>query len=280
MTRLLQSSAGTNRRGFTWVDLLVVLVIIFILAALLLPAVNAARESDRRRQCSYNLNRIGLAMHSYHDVYKMLPSAQILEAEGEAMHSWRMQLLLYLDQPSLYEQLRLDEPWDSEYNISLKLTRLYDQNCSTANDFRGNKIKMDAKTCRSLTDYQVAVGPKTPFERDRHPCFDDFKRGTSNTYLVAEMTNAVPWFSPVDLPVELLNCGVVASTSGIRSVGSRHVGGANVLLADGGVIFVANSKSPQDIALLKTMFLLAEPKNRVPEPAETPPTDKNGVSQP
>ncbi len=101
-------------RGFTLVELLVVIAIIGILIALLLPAVQAAREAARRSQCTNNLKQLGVALHAYHDSYNKFPCMgnPLPNAGGYTSRnlSGLVSLLSYLEQKPLYDQIAAGDP--------------------------------------------------------------------------------------------------------------------------------------------------------------------------
>lgn len=93
-----------DRRAFTLVELLVVIAIIGILVALLLPAIQAAREAARRSQCSNNLKQFGIAMHNFHDVFKNLPVGQY--NEDNRYYAWGSYILPFMELQAIQDQMK------------------------------------------------------------------------------------------------------------------------------------------------------------------------------
>ena len=102
--RAMQACSG--RDGFTLVELLVVITIIGILIALLLPAVQAAREAARRLQCANHLKQMALALHNYHAAVGTFPPGGITEVEWnqKSLVSWPISILPYLEQQALFDR--------------------------------------------------------------------------------------------------------------------------------------------------------------------------------
>jgi len=110
----------TQRKlGFTLVELLVVIAIIGILIALLLPAVQAAREAARRSQCTNNLKQIGLALHNYHDTHNVFPPGYV-DGKGWLVTTF---ILPYVEQASLYDKLNTRDAMNLADATQLALAR-------------------------------------------------------------------------------------------------------------------------------------------------------------
>ena len=103
------SSPSRARRGFTLVELLVVIAIIGILVALLLPAIQAAREAARRTECTNNIKNLALACQNYHDTYSQFPlnyaQWNMTDPSNGRSTSWLVQVLPFIEQQALYDTI-------------------------------------------------------------------------------------------------------------------------------------------------------------------------------
>jgi prepilin-type N-terminal cleavage/methylation domain-containing protein/prepilin-type processing-associated H-X9-DG protein len=107
------------RSGFTLIELLVVLAIVAVLVALLLPAVQKAREAASRLRCANNLKQFGLALHGYHEAAGSLPPGITTWMNGEdAAHTGFTYLLPYLEQDNVFRQFNLKQQWYTQANYA------------------------------------------------------------------------------------------------------------------------------------------------------------------
>ena len=116
--------ALSNRRGFTLVELLVVIAIIGVLVGLLLPAVQAARETARRMQCSNHLKQITLALHNYESAFKRFPPGR--SVKGISTHA---AILPFLEQAGAFELVDPAVAWDHPNNVAATQTYIPNFNC-------------------------------------------------------------------------------------------------------------------------------------------------------
>jgi hypothetical protein len=165
----------------------VVLVCGGVLVALLLPAVQQAREAARRMQSTNNMKQILIAMHTYHDTYKEFPPAVVKDASGKPLYSGMVCLLPFLEQQPLYDRFQKDKAWDSPENLTLSGITL---------PMLTDPSNPDATAGR--TDYLLISGPGSVLEDTpgmKHG-LQNITDGTSNTIVLMEVKGKGSWAAP------------------------------------------------------------------------------------
>jgi prepilin-type N-terminal cleavage/methylation domain-containing protein/prepilin-type processing-associated H-X9-DG protein len=160
------------KRGFTLVELLVVIAIIGVLVALLLPAVQSARESARRMQCSNNTRQLGVAMHNFHDVNQCVPPGGVATSTAvtvahskfniplNVIHGWGVFFYPYMEQKSLSDQYHWDKNWYDTTNQIVYSTYVSGLICPSSPQPKRIDTKATSP-CVSM-DYGIMNGLNSP----------------------------------------------------------------------------------------------------------------------
>jgi len=204
-------------------------------------AIPAAGRAATRTQCSNNLRQIGIAMLNYHDTYGSYPPAYIPDEKGQPKHSWRVLLLPFLEQQTLYDQYDFDQPWDSPENAALGnlMPEVY-------------RCPSDTLSAFSETSYAMIVGPGTISDGAGATKIAEITDGTAVTILVVEAAGSgIHWLDPRDLKAERISYLVNDPVDG--GILSDHADGANVLFSDGSVMFVPGSVDPEEVKAMCTV---------------------------
>jgi prepilin-type N-terminal cleavage/methylation domain-containing protein len=208
-----KSQVGMRPRplGFTLVELLVVIAIIGVLVALLLPAVQAAREAARRMSCGNNLHQIGIALHNYHDTHGSFPPAAIWKRQDGAAvpvngdqrnYSWQALILPFMEQGPLHAQIDFRRPlWGPTPQLTTDGKPLYSLTldnfrCPSDPGFQQGRNRWDI----GYSNYAGTEGYDWWF-RGNHPIsgmfmlntatrIRDIVDGTSNTIAVGEASTS------------------------------------------------------------------------------------------
>jgi len=227
-------------RGFTLVELLVVIAIIGILVALLLPAVQAAREAARRMSCTNNLKQTALSLHNYHDTYQAFPPAGLYPV-GITGSSWSAQarLLPFREQANLQDLIN----WSMHYNLQPVVAQTKVPGYTCPSDVK-NRPRLDPQPSNpNFTHFPIGYAinmgtwfvfdPSTQQAGDGAFCVNQMTNmatlvdGTSNTLAFAEVKAFTPYLrdggSPAGMGVPMpVNPSQVVAFGGSFKTDSGH----------------------------------------------------------
>lgn len=193
-----QASVPARKSGFTLVELLVVIAIIGVLIALLLPAVQQAREAARRMQCSNNLKQLGLALHNYHDTYGSFVPRATGTTSGSTQNNGRLNglipLLPFVEQSAMFDRIAAGDAskppyggntWESwgPWNVCPEMYRCPSDNYSGS---LTNHFNYRFSLGDSMGNTINATKVRGLFAKRDGSSFRDITDGTSNTIAMSE----------------------------------------------------------------------------------------------
>lgn len=232
---------------------LAVIVIVLLLIALLLPAMKSSGHSPNTR-CRNNLRDLGTALLNYHTEYGSFPPAFVADKTGTPLHSWRVQILPFLDRKSDYEAYRFDKPWNSRENAAIPDTSRH-WHCP---QYRYG----DCGTGTSdSTSYFAVIGPQTAWRGSTPTKLSDLPNGGKRMILLVESADrAIDWKEPKDLTYEEAMSGI--NRPGTPCISSTHTEGgdyfhhprrgAYVVFVDLSIHFLPEDISADDLRALLT----------------------------
>ena len=228
-----------------------------VLVALLLPAVQQAREAARRTQSRNNLKQIGLAMHNHHDVYNEFPRGTIDNdnLKPDDRLSWVVSLLPYIDQNNLYQQIDRKAGWKNDDNAEVaKFTIPSFQNPSHARP-SDNPGSMDYVGIAGVGPKAAELPNDDPkagiYGYNRATKIRDITDGTSNTMAVADASKPNASFMKGG-KATIRGFSQQPYINGPDGIGGPHAGGIQVLFADGSVRFISENIDPGVLEALAT----------------------------
>jgi prepilin-type N-terminal cleavage/methylation domain-containing protein/prepilin-type processing-associated H-X9-DG protein len=253
------SRAPHARRAFTLVELLVVIAIIGILVALLLPAIQAAREAARRTQCKNNLRQIGVAMHTFHDAQRKFPMGGLewrpFGNTTKRQLAWSLFLLPYVEEQNLFKSIDCTKTFDHADNAAAAATVLNVYLCPSSR--RTEQLPEGRGGCDYGGMYgERIVRPNSPprgiMIYDKAYAARHVSDGLSKTIIVAEDSQFVDgqWINGKNLFDQAY--AINAAPAGENDMRSEHGGGAQCALADGSVHFLREDIDLPTLAALCT----------------------------
>jgi prepilin-type processing-associated H-X9-DG protein len=199
-----------------------------ILVALLLPAINVARESARRTHCRNNLKQIGVSMQQHLMQYKRLPAS----GEGDPAVSWRVKMLPYLEEAARFDRYDPTQPWDSSTNRMIIDPMPLAYCCPSA-----------SRSGPDEANYVGVAGENTMMGTSRGVSAGECRDGMSNTIMLLEVeASGITWTEPRDLDEATFDYSINSDTG--AGVKSPHPGGINVVMGDGSVQFLREDIDP------------------------------------